>query len=116
MTFVLKPQAPFERLKFANTCPEIALRKAIILQAIIDASNKSMGKAARKLATNAYKWLFGNSEGFRENCVDAELDPDFVVKIAKQMIELHRKTDASATPRFVKKTENEVNFDLFKYA
>jgi hypothetical protein len=37
MTFVLKPQAPFDRLRLANSCPEVALNKAIILQACHEA-------------------------------------------------------------------------------
>jgi len=49
MTFVLKPQAPFERLKMANDCPEVALNRGIILQAIIDASNTGGGLGSKKL-------------------------------------------------------------------
>jgi hypothetical protein len=103
MTFVIKPQAPFERLKIANTCPEIALKKAIILQAIIDASDISNAKATRKITLTAKEWLFGNSKAFRDNCIDANLDPEFVVKIAAQMISQHHQTCEKKTQRFNKK-------------
>lgn len=90
MTQVLKPQAPFERLKFANSCPETALRKAIILQAIIDASGGVGKDLAAKASQDAFKWLFNNSEGFIETCINADLDPDFVVKISKQLLGEHK--------------------------
>ena len=38
MYSVLKFQAPFERIKNYNDSPEVSLNKAIIIQAIIDAS------------------------------------------------------------------------------
>ena len=91
MTQVLKPQAPFERLKFANSCPETALRKAIILQAIIDASGGVGRDLAAKASQDAFKWLFNNSEGFIETCINADLDPDFVVKISKQLLGEHKE-------------------------
>lgn len=36
---VIKFQAPFERLKYYNSSPEVSLYKSIITQAIIDATN-----------------------------------------------------------------------------
>jgi hypothetical protein len=110
MTSVLKPQAPFERLKLSNTNPEVALKKAVILQAIIDASNTSASKSAIKSAKSATKWLFGNSEGFLETCSDAEMDPDFLIKVAKQLIELQSKKNLKPISRFSKK--NTLNNDL----
>jgi hypothetical protein len=96
MTFVLKPQAPFDRLRLANDCPEVALNKAIILQAIIDASNISKCRVSQKLAQKAKKWLFGNSQGFIETCMDAELDKKCLIKTIKQIISLHSKEMSSA--------------------
>jgi hypothetical protein len=107
MTSVLKPQAPFERLKLSNTNPEVALKKAVILQAIIDASNTSNNKSAIKAAKNAAKWLFGNSEGFLETCSDAEMDPDFLIKVAKQLIELQIKKSQQPVSRFRKKNTSD---------
>ena len=103
MTFVFKPQAPFERLKLANASPEVALNKAIILQAIIDASNTSKASDAVRLAKKAKDWLMGNSEGFIEVCHNADLDKDFITKIATQLIELHQmgnKKDCTSKQKF----------------
>ena len=91
MTFVLKPQAPFDRLRLANSCPEVALNKAIILQAIIDASNISKSRSSQQLAHKASKWLFGKSEGLIEACMNAELDHKRLLKIVQEIINLHSK-------------------------
>jgi len=92
MTSVLKPQAPVERLKFSNDCPEVALNKSIILQAIIDSSSSQDGISGTKIARSAHNWLFGNSENFKQTCINASLESNFVVKIARQMINLHSKS------------------------
>jgi hypothetical protein len=109
MTFVIKPQAPFERLKIANTCPEVALRKAIILQAIIDASDISYSKSTLKTTIKARQWLFGNSKGFRESCYDANLDPDFVAKIASQIIEQHEQDQQRNNTKKIKKFSKDLS-------
>ncbi|WP_419235679.1 hypothetical protein [Rickettsia endosymbiont of Nabis limbatus] len=41
---VIKLATPFERLKFHNPLPDIALRLAVIMQAIIDSTNTSQKK------------------------------------------------------------------------
>lgn len=46
--YVIKLTTPFERIKFYNPIPDIALRSAIIMQAIIDATNTSTKKEAIK--------------------------------------------------------------------
>lgn len=90
MTFsVIKLQAPFEKIKDSNKSSEIALRRAIILQAIIDASNTSNSKGARRMEQDAKKWLFDNSKYFANICLEADLDPGFVASIAKKVIKLH---------------------------
>ena len=86
---VIKLQAPFERIKDSNKSSEIALRRAIILQAIIDASNTSNNKQARIIEQDAKKWLFSNSEYFQSICLEADLDPEFIVSTAKKVIKLH---------------------------
>jgi hypothetical protein len=53
MYHVMKFQAPFERLKEYNSSPEIILYKAIITQAIIDATNISNAPRAKTLETDA---------------------------------------------------------------
>lgn len=91
MTSVLKFQSPFERLKFANPQSDIALRKAIILQAIIDASNTSNNTELKKYENEAKNWIFGKDSSFCLICEQAGLAPDFVTKIAKELIALHQQ-------------------------
>lgn len=88
---VMKFQAPFERIKEYNASPEVSLYKAIITQAIIDSTNISDTVSARMLEREAKNWLFSNSGYFREICYSAEIDPSFVVKIAKEAIALNKK-------------------------
>ncbi|MCF8462588.1 MAG: hypothetical protein K9G11_01595 [Rickettsiaceae bacterium] len=87
-SFVIKLQAPFERLKSINDNPEISLRKAIILQAIIDASSCSEKRQEKKIAQEARDWLFGDSEHFKQLCSEANLADSYVVNIATKMIKL----------------------------
>ncbi|MDF2965509.1 MAG: hypothetical protein K0Q51_897 [Rickettsiaceae bacterium] len=90
MTTAIKFQAPFERIKQYNeTTPDLGLRKAIILQAITDASTKSTSKILQRIADEAREWLFGNSKNFQIICYEAGLEPDYVAKIAKQILDLH---------------------------
>ncbi len=71
---VYKPQSPFERLRFSCQTPHEALYKAILLQAVIDASgfflqkyksNKKNFKAYRE----AYYWIF-DSKSSRSSKMD----------------------------------------------
>jgi hypothetical protein len=90
MFSVIKPQAPFERLKMANDSPEVALARAIILQAIVDASNTASSSHAQQCAGEALEWIFEENDHFKEICVSADLEADFVRSIALKMIELHK--------------------------
>ncbi|MGI4775710.1 MAG: hypothetical protein ACRYE9_02085 [Janthinobacterium lividum] len=90
MSNVIKFQAPFERLKLFDTSPDVSLRKAIITQAIIDASNVSEDRVAKKRELEAKTWIFGNNEYFKSICIDADIEASLVVKITKQIIKLHR--------------------------
>ena len=99
MSNVIKFQAPFERIKSYNLCPEVALRKAIITQAIIDASNISEARASKKLEMEAKAWIFGDGEYFREICLGAGIEPSFVVKITKGIIKLHKKQASFKKPK-----------------
>jgi hypothetical protein len=89
MSNVIKFQAPFERLKLYNTSPDINLRKAIITQAIIDATNISDLRDAKKAEIEAKEWIFNNGIEFREICLEAGIEPFFVIKITKAIIKLH---------------------------
>ena len=89
MGYVIKLQAPFERIKLFNISPEISLRRAIIIQAIIDASNISDNPQAKRLEIEAKEWLFSNSQYFINVCEEGEIEPKFVQSIAKKIISLH---------------------------
>jgi hypothetical protein len=69
--------------------PDIALRKAIITQAIIDATNISEFPAAKKFEQEAKSWIFGGSESFKSTCIEGGIEPAFVVKVTKAIIKLH---------------------------
>ena len=88
---VMKFQAPFERIKEYNTSSEVSLYKAIITQAIIDATNVSSTISAKTIEKEAKNWLFSNSNYFHEICYRAEMEPAFVIKIAKEAIELNKQ-------------------------
>jgi phage gp46-like protein len=90
MFSVIKPQAPFERLKIANESAEIALSRAIILQAVVDASNTSNNATAKQFAEEALEWIFIDNQNFKEICVSADLEVDCVRSIASKMIALHK--------------------------
>ena len=87
---VIKLQTPFERLKFCKTSPDVILRKAIILQAIIDASNISDQKELKKYEIEAKSWIFGSSDYFIQICEEAGMEPDFVIKITREIINVQK--------------------------
>ena len=95
MTNVMKFQAPFERLKLYNASPDIVLRKAIIMQAVIDATNISDSKEAKKLEIEAKAWIFGNDETFKTICIEAGIEASFIAKITKEIIKIHKNQSAS---------------------
>lgn len=86
---VVKFQAPFERLKEYDISPEVRLYKAIITQAIIDVSNTSNTVTSKKIELEAKNWLFGNSSHFKDICNKAELSPEKVVRMARDVIEMN---------------------------
>ena len=86
MTNLNKLQAPFERLKNYGIVPDVSLRKAIIMQAIFDASSIAKDRKAKKNRIEAITWLFGNSADFRQICFEADLCPDMVSRVAKEEI------------------------------
>ncbi|MFK8040448.1 MAG: hypothetical protein AB8B67_03860 [Rickettsiaceae bacterium] len=93
MTNVIKFQAPFERVKLYHDYPDISLYRAVIIQAIIDATNVSNQKKDKNVTVAANKWLFNDSEyqDFKEICSRADLEPYFVRKIASKIINLHHQ-------------------------
>jgi hypothetical protein len=91
ITKVIKIQCPFERIKKYNATPESALYKAVIMQMIIDASNVSKDPKASLNEKRAKAWLFANNEDFQTVCIMAEIDPQVVVRFAKELIAMHHE-------------------------
>ncbi len=92
---VIKFQAPFERLKGCNYSPEVTLFKAMITQAIIDVTNISQSKESKKIEKEAKDWIFGGGEFFQEICYLAGMEPDYIIKLAKEAIYLKNIGHAS---------------------
>ncbi|MGC0371477.1 MAG: hypothetical protein DGJ47_000166 [Rickettsiaceae bacterium] len=88
---VIKLQAPFEKIRNLNCSPEVKLYKAIILQAIIDASNNSDNMVAVKIESSAREWLFNDSKWLNDVCDKAKLEVCYVRKTAKGMIKHNSK-------------------------
>ena len=80
-----------EKLKTFDSSPEVNLHKAVIMQAIIDATNMSNCNRARRFEIEAKSWLFGNSREFLETCDIAKISPCEVRKIAKNAMAMHLK-------------------------
>jgi hypothetical protein len=60
MVKIVQLQAPFERLKMYNDIPEVALQKAIILQAIKDATSSSKSQRDIENKLIAREWIYCN--------------------------------------------------------
>ncbi|WP_341794108.1 MULTISPECIES: hypothetical protein [unclassified Rickettsia] len=117
---VIRLATPFERIKIYNVSPEIALRRAIITQAMIDATNTSPKREAKKIEYEAKEWIFGGSEEFLSTCSEAEITPSLVVKVTKELIKLHKsklrfgdKRDTSLKSKSTKNTNK--NTKKFTY-
>lgn len=87
---VIKLTAPFERLKSYNSLPDVALRRAIIMQAIIDSTNISAKKEAKKAEYADKKWIFVDNEDFITTCLEAGMEPYLVRKVTKSLINLQQ--------------------------
>ncbi len=79
---VIKLNSPFEKLKNYDYSPEVKLSKAVILQAIIDATNRSDRVSLKKNEVEAMFWLFEDGD-FLEVCDNAMLCPHKIRKEAK---------------------------------
>ncbi len=108
MSNVIKFQAPFERIKFYNSSPEVSLFKAVITQAIVDASNLSCSKEYKKIELEAKAWIFGGSEDFEEICRMVKLTPSWVKKIAEEIIKLHADAQKLTQKNKIKPLEQKV--------
>ncbi len=90
---VIKFQSPFEKAKLYSDSPEITLYRSIILQAVIDVSNNSFSKKAVILEKEAKKWLFEDNEDFIDICNMAEVNKDYIRKIARDVVNINKKQD-----------------------
>lgn len=99
MNSTVKLRTPFDRLRSYDITPEIALRKGIIMQAILDACNSARDSKAKRIRIEAKAWLFGNSDDFRRTCLEADLEPKFVVRIAKEEIKIRAELRKKAAAR-----------------
>lgn len=106
MYSVIKFQSPFERLKSHDKVPEISLHKAIITQAVIDATNTSDFLEAKKIEIEAKNWIFGNSSDFITTCQSADITPHYVRKIAREAILLQHQKNAKAKTRIASKNKS----------
>ncbi len=102
---VIKFQAPFERLKEYDYSGEVRLNKAILTQAIIDSTNITSGREAKKHEIEAKSWIFGNSDYFRDVCYMANMEPSFVMKVTKEAIKLN----ATKAMGFCRKKKDKLN-------
>ena len=88
---VMRFQTPFERLKSFTSSPDVSLRRAIITQAIIDATNVSECRKAKKIEQEAKLWIFGGDECFKTICMEGDIEPSFVKKVTKDLIKIHNR-------------------------
>lgn len=65
---------------------EVALWRAVITQALMDAGSRSAKQEVRLSQAQAVAWLSGMSDDFVEVCGRAELDPDYVRDKAREAI------------------------------
>ena len=72
-------QTPFEKIILSSSSPFIALRKAIIVQAIVDAINDcGLNTKRKKRKYEALRWIFGENKTFINTCIEGSLEPNFV--------------------------------------
>ena len=72
-------------VNFENTNPEIALWKAVILQAFIDLQSNSKKKVIQAYKIKALQWINLNNKNFIEVCRMANLDPYYVWSQAQKI-------------------------------
>ena len=88
MVKIVQLQAPFERLKIYNDIPEVALQKAIILQAIKDATSSSKSQRDIENKVIAREWIYCDDPDFVTVCEKAGYEPSYIRSIAGQFIQL----------------------------
>lgn len=70
-----------------NIKGEMAMWKAVIMQALVDVASKSNKKMSRVNRLKSGKWLNLRNRNFLNVCSYAELDPEYVVQKAEKIKE-----------------------------
>jgi hypothetical protein len=94
--------------------PQQALWRAVVDQAIADASGRSNCKPFER--TNARDWLLTPNRNFSYVCALADLEPDYVRKLAHKAIEANaHKVKAKPEPKPRPKRPRMPRGTLFEY-
>ncbi|MDX1916935.1 MAG: hypothetical protein SFT68_03025 [Rickettsiaceae bacterium] len=86
MKKLIKLNTPFEKIRLSNITPEIKLKRAIIMQAVIDAINVGKDTTSMKIALEARQWLSPDNEDFIIMCHECALEPDYIIRKTKEAI------------------------------
>jgi hypothetical protein len=95
---VIKFTTPFEKLKEYSFSAEVRLYKAIIVQAITDASNTNHNPKSRKYELEAKRWIFGDSDDLHDICLNAQLNVKYMQKIARKTIFYNKTLRGACQP------------------
>ena len=81
---------PFEKIILSSRCPYLALKKAVVVQAITDVINDtSFNREVRIKKYNAAKWIFElnmKNSTFEDACKECDLEPGIVRRLAKKIM------------------------------
>lgn len=69
-----------------NSCSELGMWRAVIAQALMDASSNSRKSRAKLLKVTALRWLKGDSKDFQDVCILAEMDESYVRAASKRAL------------------------------
>ncbi len=86
MRYTNKLHAPFDRLLSYDMNPHVALRKAIILQAVIDATSAAVDRKAIKARDEARRWVLESDEYFKRICFEGDINSKEIIAITQEMI------------------------------
>jgi hypothetical protein len=78
---------PFATEPYNHSIYEQAMWRAVIVQALMDASSNSAKKENLQAKQEALVWLRGNSADFATVCYYAGFEPDFVKMMARKALE-----------------------------
>lgn len=73
-------------LNKTDRLPEIALWRAVILQAVLDASTRSKKPEMKRIKAKAIEWIDSSNPDFLQVCEFANYSHEYVLKKAKHAI------------------------------